>query len=174
MHLQVQYSLLSAGPAQSAIKAVADDLGIVLIAYSPLALGLLTGKYDAANLPRGPRGSLFKQLLPGIAPLTSALGAVAAARRKTVSQVRSSYCSNVTLLRVVGGHVRRLKVSKAVGGPYHGLQCPELTTSHQQASFCQSIWLLCNHASLCFLAITARLARPLYIALVACYSYAVY
>jgi pyridoxine 4-dehydrogenase len=41
--LQVQYSLLSCGPAQSSIKAVADDLGIVLIAYSPLALGLLTG-----------------------------------------------------------------------------------------------------------------------------------
>lgn len=40
---QVQYSLLSCGAAQSSIKAVADDLGIVLIAYSPLALGLLTG-----------------------------------------------------------------------------------------------------------------------------------
>jgi aryl-alcohol dehydrogenase-like predicted oxidoreductase len=41
--LQVQYSLLSSGSAQSSTKAVADDLGVVLIAYSPLALGLLTG-----------------------------------------------------------------------------------------------------------------------------------
>ncbi len=47
--LQVQYSLLSAGPDQSAIKSVADDLGIVLIAYSPLALGLLTG--GCASVP---------------------------------------------------------------------------------------------------------------------------
>ncbi|WIA14693.1 hypothetical protein OEZ85_003191 [Tetradesmus obliquus] len=89
---QVQYSLLSAGPAQSSIKAVADDLGIVLIAYSPLALGLLTGKYSTDNLPKGPRGSLFKQLLPGIAPLTAALAAVAASRRKTVSQVAINWC----------------------------------------------------------------------------------
>jgi len=42
--LQVQYSLLSAGPAQSSVKAAADDLGITLIAYSPLTLGLLTGE----------------------------------------------------------------------------------------------------------------------------------
>jgi hypothetical protein len=47
----------------------------------------LAGKYSAANLPKGPRGSLFKQLLPGIAPLSAALAAVAASRRKTVSQV---------------------------------------------------------------------------------------
>jgi hypothetical protein len=45
------------------------------------------GKYSASNMPKGPRGSLFKQLLPGIAPLTAALDAVAASRRKTVSQV---------------------------------------------------------------------------------------
>lgn len=42
--LQVQYSLLSTGAAQSSVKAVADDLGVVLIAYSPLGLGLLTGE----------------------------------------------------------------------------------------------------------------------------------
>jgi hypothetical protein len=48
---------------------------------------IFAGKYSATNLPKGPRGSLFKQLLPGIAPLTAALEAVAASRRKTVSQV---------------------------------------------------------------------------------------
>lgn len=85
--LQVQYSLLSAGPAQSAIKSVADDLGITLIAYSPLALGLLTGKYNDSNLPKGPRGALFKQLLPGITPVTDTLQAIASSRRKTMSQV---------------------------------------------------------------------------------------
>jgi pyridoxine 4-dehydrogenase len=50
-------------------------------------LFLSAGKYSATNLPKGLRGSLFKQLLPGIAPLTAALDAVAASRRKTVSQV---------------------------------------------------------------------------------------
>ncbi|KAF8054896.1 PLR1 [Scenedesmus sp. PABB004] len=89
---QVQYSLLSCGPAQREVAAVAADLGVVLIAYSPLALGLLTGKYSEASLPPGPRGGLFKRLLPGIAPLTRALDAVAASRRRTVSQVAINWC----------------------------------------------------------------------------------
>lgn len=32
-----------------------DDLGIKLIAYSPLGLGMLTGKYSPTNVPQGPR-----------------------------------------------------------------------------------------------------------------------
>lgn len=42
--LQVQYSLLSAGQDQMATKAACEDLGLRLIAYSPLALGMLTGR----------------------------------------------------------------------------------------------------------------------------------
>ena len=44
--LQVQYSLLSTYPVtELGLKQVCDDLGIKLIAYSPLGLGILTGKY---------------------------------------------------------------------------------------------------------------------------------
>jgi pyridoxine 4-dehydrogenase len=92
---QVQYSLLSCGPQQAATKAACDDLGIALIAYSPLALGALTGKYDVnepSTLPSGPRGYLFKQMLPGLDPLLSELRTVAAGRRKTVSQVAINWC----------------------------------------------------------------------------------
>eukprot|EP00775_Hariotina_reticulata_P001988 gene1988-2310_t len=89
---QVQFSLLSIGSAQSSVKAVADDLGIVLIAYSPLGLGLLTGKYSLDSLPPGPRGSLFRQLLPGISPMTNTLQAVAKSRKKTMSQVAINWC----------------------------------------------------------------------------------
>lgn len=89
---QVQYSLLSAGPAQSSVKAAADDLGITLIAYSPLTLGLLTGKYSLDRLPPGPRGNLFRQLLPGIQPVLTTLEAVADSRRKTMSQVAINWC----------------------------------------------------------------------------------
>lgn len=53
--LQVQFSLLSMGNDQLELKAVCDSLGIRLIAYSPLGLGMLTGKYATSNLPRGPR-----------------------------------------------------------------------------------------------------------------------
>lgn len=89
---QVQFSLLSCGTAQMDVKSMCDDLGITLIAYSPLALGLLTGKYSKGNLPQGPRGGLFRDILPGIEPLLSTLEAVAKGRRKTVAQVAINWC----------------------------------------------------------------------------------
>jgi aryl-alcohol dehydrogenase-like predicted oxidoreductase len=51
--VQVQFSLLSIGTDQAAVKATADDLGVTLISYSPLALGLLTGRLGAAGLLPG-------------------------------------------------------------------------------------------------------------------------
>ena len=41
---QVQYSLLSRGPQQEETRAACQDLGVQMIAYSPLALGMLSGK----------------------------------------------------------------------------------------------------------------------------------
>jgi pyridoxine 4-dehydrogenase len=69
------------------VKAVCDDLGIKLIAYSPLGLGMLTGKYSPTNVPQGPRGFLFKQVLPGLDPLLNTMRDIAEKRGKTISQV---------------------------------------------------------------------------------------
>ena len=91
--LQVQYSLLSTYPiADLGIKEVCDELGIQLIAYSPLGLGLLTGKYSPDNLPQGLRGVLFRQLIPGIQPLLEVLREIAASREKTPSQIAINWC----------------------------------------------------------------------------------
>ncbi|CAM6124394.1 unnamed protein product [Calypogeia fissa] len=90
--LQVQFSLISYGPDQKEVKAICDDLGIALIAYSPLGLGMLTGKYSASNLPSGPRGFLFRQILPGLKPLLKLMESIAARRKKTVSQVAINWC----------------------------------------------------------------------------------
>jgi len=81
---QVQFSLVSRGPEQQAIQSVCKDLGVHLISYSPLGLGLLTGKYDADadNLPAGPRSLLFRQILPGLAPLISEMRKIADARTR--------------------------------------------------------------------------------------------
>lgn len=40
---QVQFSLLSCGPQQQELQETAAEMGVTVIAYSPLALGLLTG-----------------------------------------------------------------------------------------------------------------------------------
>ncbi len=92
--LQVQYSLLSTYPVtQLGVKEVCDDLGIKLIAYSPLALGLLTGKFsEKGPFPKGIRGLLFRQLLPGVRSLLACLREVAQSRNKTMSQVAINWC----------------------------------------------------------------------------------
>ncbi|XP_027156299.1 pyridoxal reductase, chloroplastic-like [Coffea eugenioides] len=89
---QVQFSLLSMGRDQMEIKKLCDSLGIRLISYSPLGLGMLTGKYSPSNLPQGPRGLLFRQILPGLEPLLSSLKEIAEKRRKTMSQVAINWC----------------------------------------------------------------------------------
>ncbi len=92
--LQVQYSLLSTYPVtQLGLKEVCDELGIKLIAYSPLALGLLTGKYkDKSDLPKGLRRFALGQILPGISPLLSCLSEVATAKNKSMAQVALNWC----------------------------------------------------------------------------------
>lgn len=44
------------------IKNICDSLGIRLISYSPLGLGMLTGKYSPSSLPSGPRYKAFALL----------------------------------------------------------------------------------------------------------------
>ncbi|BAU64736.1 Aldo/keto reductase [Stanieria sp. NIES-3757] len=92
--LQVQYSLLSTYPVtELGVKEVCDELGIKLIAYSPLALGLLTGKYsEKENLPKGLRRLVGKQILPGARSLLNCLAAIAKSKNKTMSQVAINWC----------------------------------------------------------------------------------
>ncbi|WP_072621472.1 aldo/keto reductase [Spirulina major] len=92
--LQVQYSLLATEPVQgSGLKELCDRNHIQLIAYSPLTLGLLTGKYSPAGpFPKGLRGYLCRKILPGMAPLTHALAKIATERDKTPAQVALNWC----------------------------------------------------------------------------------
>ena len=92
--LQVQYSLLSTYPLiELELKPVCDELGIQLIAYSPLALGLLTGKYtQKADLPKGLRRFALGQILSGVQPLLNCLRAVANANEKTMAQTAINWC----------------------------------------------------------------------------------
>jgi pyridoxine 4-dehydrogenase len=92
--LQVQYSLLSTYPVTTlGLKQVCDELGIRLIAYSPLGLGLLTGKYPQQGpYPKGLRGWLCRQILPGMGSLLSCLSELASLHQKTCSQVALNWC----------------------------------------------------------------------------------
>ena len=102
--LQVQYSLLSTYPLTTlAVKEVCDEFGIRLIAYSPLALGILTGKYsEQGPFPKGLRGRLFRQLVPGAKPLLQTLRAVATAQQKTMAQVAINWCMTKGAIPIPG------------------------------------------------------------------------
>jgi aryl-alcohol dehydrogenase-like predicted oxidoreductase len=53
---QVEYNLLDRKIEKNGLLKHCQDLGVALIAYSPLGLGLLTGKYTPDNPPSGARG----------------------------------------------------------------------------------------------------------------------
>ena len=66
---QVEYHLLDRRAEKSGLLARCKELDIRLIAYSPLAMGLLTGKYTVVSPPPGMRGRRFSKILPKLPPL---------------------------------------------------------------------------------------------------------
>jgi aryl-alcohol dehydrogenase-like predicted oxidoreductase len=52
---QVEYSLFKRAPEVNGVLDACRELGVTLIAYSPLAMGLLTGKYRPGIAPGGAR-----------------------------------------------------------------------------------------------------------------------
>ena len=52
---QVEYSLLHRKPETDGVLETCRELGVTLIAYMPLSMGALTGKYDKKNKPEGMR-----------------------------------------------------------------------------------------------------------------------
>ncbi|HKJ01195.1 MAG TPA: aldo/keto reductase, partial [Longimicrobiales bacterium] len=91
---QVRYSLLDRGIEANGVLDAARELGVTIIAYSPLAQGLLSGKFheDPERLKRleGPRRrlSLFRPRgLRRSAPVVAELRSIADAHGVTPAQV---------------------------------------------------------------------------------------
>jgi aryl-alcohol dehydrogenase-like predicted oxidoreductase len=89
---QVQYSLLARQIEHNGVMAAARDLGVVILAYSPLAQGLVTGKYTVENYqpPTGARKldpRFSRQGLEKLTPVIDELKAIGAAHGKTPAQV---------------------------------------------------------------------------------------
>lgn len=88
---QVEYSLLNRKPEINGVLDTCRELGITLIAQTPLAGGLLTGKYSPQNRP----GGFFRRILPrynrktlvSIGPVVKLLREIGEGYSKTPSQV---------------------------------------------------------------------------------------
>jgi len=92
--LQVQLSLLApeAG-APGGVAQVCRELGIPLIAYSPLALGLLARPPSQVSIaPQGPRGTLFRRLEAGLGPLLDTMASIAAGHGSDLAAVALNWC----------------------------------------------------------------------------------
>jgi aryl-alcohol dehydrogenase-like predicted oxidoreductase len=87
---QVQYSLLAKKVETNGTLDAAEELGVTILAYSPLAQGLLAGKYTSTNPPKGGRQLDPKFGTEGIAkaqPLFKSLAEIADAYDATMAQV---------------------------------------------------------------------------------------
>ena len=91
---QVEYSLLNRQVEKAGLLALCQELGITLIAYSPLAKGLLTGKYTPENPPPGVRGLRARGGdLRKIQPLIGLIQEIGQSQGgKTPAQVALNWC----------------------------------------------------------------------------------
>lgn len=92
--LQVQCSLLAPQPLEpGGVAEVCRDLGIELIAYSPLALGLLSRPPGALVAPpKGLRGVLFRRLWPAAQPLLTHMAELGRERPGGLAAVALNWC----------------------------------------------------------------------------------
>jgi len=89
---QVRYSLLTRQIESNGILETARELGVTILAYSPLAQGLLTGKYtaDSANTPKDGRridSRFSKEGLQKLEPVISLLRQLGDKHDRTPAQV---------------------------------------------------------------------------------------
>jgi len=92
--LQVQMSLLSPEPMQDGgLKQTCEELGVAMLAYSPLALGVLTVP-PGANPPPCTRlrAGLFRRLLPASLNLREEMATIAEDHSASLAQVALNWC----------------------------------------------------------------------------------
>ena len=102
---QVQFSLAHAGPLEDLVPFAQRENRMV-IAYSPLAQGLLGGKYSEDNRPGGVRAAnpLFgSENLRRVAPMLDTLRQVADSHHTTPSQVALAWLLSLPQVVVIPG-----------------------------------------------------------------------
>jgi aryl-alcohol dehydrogenase-like predicted oxidoreductase len=95
---QVRYSLLHREIETNGILEMAKELGVTIIAYTPVARGLLTGKYhmDPALVSRmtGWRKTSLQRNLERTRPLINIMAEIATAHTATIAQVALNWLIN--------------------------------------------------------------------------------
>lgn len=100
---QVKFSLLDRAPLTSGLLAACRDLGVTLVAWNPLAMGVLTGKYSPAAPPRGlHRRHYHARFLARVQPLLALLRRIGERYGKTRGQVALNWIIGQGALPIPG------------------------------------------------------------------------
>lgn len=101
---QVEYHLLNRKVEKNGLLQQCQDAGITLIAYSPIASGILTGKYTPQNPPKGVRGGRYNsRMLAQVQPLLKALAQIGSEHAgKSAAQVAINWVIRKGALPIPG------------------------------------------------------------------------
>jgi len=95
---QVQFSLLCRSAESNGLLQTAKDLNVTILAYSPLAQGVLTGKFGPSNVPKGPRSAIVRATVTQAQPLLDLMKDMAKSKSEslnlevTPSQIALNWC----------------------------------------------------------------------------------
>ena len=116
---QVEYSLLNRQIEKNGLLQHCIDQGITVLAYSPLAMGVLTGKYSPEKPVKGIRSAVYNpRLLGRIQPLIQLLNKIGSDHAgKTAAQVALNWviCKGAVPITGVKTPIHALQNAGALG-----------------------------------------------------------
>jgi aryl-alcohol dehydrogenase-like predicted oxidoreductase len=131
---QISYSLLERTPERNGLFSLCRELGITIIAYSPLMQGILTGHYSPANPPPGFRRRRFpREYLIRVQPLLLAMREISQAHgNASMTQVALNWVIGKGAVPIPG--VKNRRQAEDVIGSLQWRLTPEETARLDAAS----------------------------------------
>ena len=132
---QVEYSLLHRQPEVNGVLDACRELGVTLIAYSPLASGALTGKYSPTAKASGLRGFLMPNFrgkgIDAVQPVVALLRQIGAGYSKTPSQVALRWLVENPLVLTIPGAKNSKQAADNAGALAFSLTPAEIEALNQ-------------------------------------------
>ena len=140
---QVEYSLLHRQPETNGILDACRELGVTLIAYTPLAGGMLTGKYSAEHRPTG----FYRRVLPryrrkaldAIQPVIGLLREIGDRYSKTPSQVALRWLIDNPIVLPIPGAKNGTQATSNAGALSFSLAAEEVAAFERCDSSLESL-----------------------------------
>ena len=138
---QMRYSLLHREIETNGVLETAKELGVTIVAYTPIARGLLSGKYhkntELLEKLRGARNNMMKRDLERTRPLITVMDGIAGHHNATIAQVALNWLIhfNGDMVVTIPGATKVSQAQEAAGAMNFVLTSDELArlaeTSHQ-------------------------------------------